>query len=184
MSCASALTQKSEKAIQAAIAPMIQQRAGLQAQLRDLRTAWLSADERAKDEAAGTGGSIVYGLGLVDEIDPEGCGNKLQESVILPNQTLGARIDHIETQIADMRAEIQGEYTEQITEFQRDHSFSADFEALQALRAKSPAIDLMSWGLKPVFLALESMPRPGELFAPFDTYVRLLLNQEGFENTE
>ena len=172
-----ALTQKSEKAIQAAIAPMIQQRAG-SGTITGPENRLASADEKAKDEAAGTGGSIVYGLGPVYEIDRKDAEKKLQE-LDSANQTLGARIDHIETQIAQMRAEIQGEYTEQITQSQRDHSFSADFEALQALRAKSPAIDLMSWGLALVFLALELCPVLAKLFAPFDTYDAFLLNQEG-----
>jgi hypothetical protein len=173
-----ALTQKSEKAIQAATAALIEQRGGLQTQLGNLRTAWMNADEKAKDEAAGTSGSVHYGLGPVYEIDRQDAERKLQE-LNSAKQTLGAQIDHIETQIAQVRTEVQGEYREQITQSQRDHSFSADFEALQALRAKSPAIDLMSWGLALVFLALELCPVLAKLFAPFDTYDAFLLNQEG-----
>jgi Domain of unknown function (DUF4407) len=176
------LTQKSESVIQAATTGLIQQRADLQRQIKDLTVAWMNADELAKGEAGGTNGSKRYGAGTVYEIDRKDAEKK-SDNLDAARKSLGPKIDDIEKQIAKVSAEIRGEYKKQITQSERDHSFSADFEALQALRAQSPAINIMSWGLTFVFLALELCPVLAKLFAPFDTYDSRLQNHEGSTKT-
>jgi len=173
-----ALTLKAEKAIHAATAALTTQYVELQHELTGLRAAWTKATVEAHAEADCTGGTHTCGAGPVYDIKHEEEERAAKEYADTEKR-LGPRIDDIQKQIAATRAAIARKYDEQITQSERDHSFSADWEALDALRAKSPAINLMSWGLSLVFLVLELCPVLAKLFAPFDVYDSFLLIREG-----
>jgi type II secretory pathway component PulJ len=173
-----ALNVQAENTIQAATADLTRRADSLQNQLTVLKTALTDATKVALGEADGTSGTRQVDLGPVYRLklhEQEKAATALEAA----RTELRPKIADIEREIAGKRAEIETKYREQIMQTEADHSFSADWETLEMLRAKSPAINLMSWGLTVVFLALELCPVLAKLFSTWDTYDSFLQNLEG-----
>jgi hypothetical protein len=147
------------------------------AELKRLRDAFDNANTIAVNEADGSNGTGKVGLKTVYARKQKDA-DRAQQKLDATEATLVGEIADLKRQNTAAKDEIDAKYETRLKALENDHSFSADFETLRALRVASPAINLMSWGLVLVFLALELTPVLAKLFSQYDPVDSYLQNHE------